>query len=190
MEENKMTPRVINEVYQIIEMLPENEKQYIPRRFIDFFKNNAKDIDKYPVIKGKAIDEQDLDENTYTYVYMLLSYIKPELEYEILEPNWEKIDNIKEKVSQLENEIQTNLFNVNNKLADRELADKKFVLNLYYFGLTSDKDKQNKLIPFIALCKIFNIVYNTLREDEDLSKALEQYKYISNELKINIKKTF
>lgn len=102
----------------------------------------------------------------------------------------EKIDNIKEKVSQLENEIQTNLFNVNNKLADRELADKKFVLNLYYFGLTSNKDKQNKLIPFIALCKIFIIVYNTLREDGDLSKALEQYKYISNELKINIEKTF
>lgn len=190
MEKNNLSPRVINEVYQIIEMLPEDEKNQIPQMVIDYLKKNATRIDDFKVDKNVPIDEQDLDDNTYNYVYVLMSYIKPKLKYEEVKPCWKDLDDIKKKVKQLEIEIETNFFNVNNNLADRKLTDIKYVLNFYYFGLTSNENKQKQLKPFIALCKIFIIVYNKLQKDNDYENALEQYKYISEQLKLNIDKTF
>lgn len=190
MEKNNLSPRVINEVYQIIEMLPEDEKNQIPQMVIDYLKKNATRIDDFKVDKNVPIDEQDLDDNTYNYVYVLMSYIKPKLKYEEVKPCWKDLDDIKKKVKQLEFEIETNFFNVNNNLADRKLTDIKYVLNFYYFGLTSNENKQKQLKPFIALCKIFIIVYNKLQKDNDYENALEQYKYISEQLKLNIDKTF
>lgn len=188
--EKKLTPRVINEVYQIIEMLPNEDKEQIPQNIREYFKKNANEIDRYPVDKNKDIDEQNLDEYTYAYVYMLMKYISSELEYQKIEPNWETVTDIKEKVKQLEIEIETNFFNVNNVLADRKLEKIDSVLNLYYYGLTSDQEKLKKLQPFIALCKVFIIMHNDFLKEMDYNKTIEQYKFVSEQLKLNIKRVF
>lgn len=190
MENNNLSPRVINEVYQIVEMLPDEEKKQIPQIILDYLKNNATKIEEYKVEKDIPIDKQNLDDNTYNYVYVLMNYIKPRVKYEEIKPSWNELDDIKDKVKQLEIEIETNFFNVNNSLADRKLTNIEFVLNFYYFGLISDENKQKKLAPFIALCKVFIIVHDNLQKDSDYEKAFNQYKYISEQLKLNIENTF
>lgn len=190
MENSNLSPRVINEVYQIIEMLPEEEKKQIPQMILDYLKKNATRIEEYKVDKDIPIDEQNLDDNTYSYVYVLMNYIKLKVKYEEIKPCWKDLDDVKEKVKQLEIEIETNFFNVNNSLADRKLTNIKYVLNFYYFGLTSDENKQRQLKPFIALCKVFIIIHDNLQKDNDYENALEQYKFISEQLKLNIENTF
>ena len=108
MENNNLSPRVINEVYQIVEMLPDEEKKQIPQIILDYLKNNATKIEEYKVEKDIPIDKQNLDDNTYNYVYVLMNYIKPRVKYEEIKPSWNELDDIKDKVKQLEIEIETN----------------------------------------------------------------------------------
>ena len=190
-EENKnLTPRVINEVTQIIDMLPERSINHIPADIINFFKNNAKEIDKYPVNPNIDLDKQDLDENTYNYVLLLMKFIKSFTDYIELEPKWNELDNIEEKVKQLENELATNFFNINNILADRELEKVEYVYEFEYYGRCFNEENKRKLMPFIALCRVFNIVHKNLLQDNDYERALKNYQFVLNELKKNIEKTY
>lgn len=190
-EENKnLTPRVINEVAQIIDMLPERSINQIPADIINFFKNNAKEIDKYPVNPNIDLDKQDLDENTYNYILLLMKFVKSFTDYIELEPKWNELDNIEEKVKQLENELATNFFYINNILADRELEKVEYVYEFEYYGRCFNEENKRKLMPFIALCRVFNIVHKNLLQDNDYEKALKNYQFILNELKKNIEKTY
>jgi len=190
-EENKnLTQRVISEVSQIIDMLPERSINQIPADIRNFFKNNAKEIEKYPVIPNIDLDKQDLDENTYNYVLLLMKFVNSFTEYIELEPKWNELDNIEEKVKQLEKELATNFFNINNILADRELEKVEYVYEFEYYGRCFNEENKRKLMPFIALCRVFNIVHKNLLQDNDYEKALKNYEFLSNELKKNIRKTY
>lgn len=190
-EENKnLTPRVINEVAQIIDILPERSINQIPADIINFFRNNAKEIDKYPVNPNIDLDKQDLDENTYNYVLLLMKFVKSFTEYIELEPKWNKLETIEERVKQLEEELASNFFNINNILADRELEKVEYVYEFEYYGRCFNEENKRKLMPFIALCRVFNIVHKNLLQDNDYEKALKNYEFLSNELKKNIRKTY
>lgn len=190
-EENKnLTPRVINEVAQIIDILPERSINQIPADIINFFRNNAKEIDKYPVNPNIDLDKQDLDENTYNYVLLLMKFVKSFTEYIELEPKWNKLETIEERVKQLEDELASNFFNINNILADRELEKVEYVYEFEYYGRCFNEENKRKLMPFIALCRVFNIVHKNLLQDNDYEKALKNYEFLSNELKKNIRKTY
>ena len=91
-EDHKLTQRVISEVSQIIDMLSQRSKNFIPSDLLNFFKNNAKEIEKYPVDRTIPIDKQDLDKVTYECVSMLMQFIKPIAEYIELEPRWNTIE--------------------------------------------------------------------------------------------------
>ena len=190
-EENKnLTPRVIYEVAQIIDILPERSINQIPADIINFFRNNAKEIDKYPVNPNIDLDKQDLDENTYNYVLLLMKFVKSFTEYIELEPKWNKLETIEERVKQLEDELASNFFNINNILADRELEKVEYVYEFEYYGRCFNEENKRKLMPFIALCRVFNIVHKNLLQDNDYEKALKNYEFLSNELKKNIRKTY
>lgn len=190
-EENKnLTPRVINEVAQIIDILPERSINQIPADIINFFRNNAKEIDKYPVNPNIDLDKQDLDENTYNYVLLLMKFVKSFTEYIELEPKWNKLETIEERVKQLEEELASNFFNINNILADRELEKVEYVYEFEYYGRCFNEENKRKLMPSIALCRVFNIVHKNLLQDNDYEKALKNYEFLSNELKKNIRKTY
>lgn len=190
-EENKnLTQRVISEVSQIIDMLPEKSINQIPADIINFFKNNAKEIEKYPVNPNIDLDKQDLDENTYNYVLLLMKFVKNFTDYVELEPKWNELENIEKSVKQLENELATNFFNINNILADRELEKIEYVYEFEYYGRCFNEENKKKLMPFMALCRIFNIVHKNLLQDNDYAKALKNYEFISNELKKNIRKMY
>lgn len=190
-EENKnLTPRVINEVAQIIDILPERSINQIPADIINFFRNNAKEIDKYPVNPNIDLDKQDLDENTYNYVLLLMKFVKSFTEYIELEPKWNKLETIEERVKQLEDELASNFFNINNILADRELEKVEYVYEFEYYGRCFNEENKRKLMPSIALCRVFNIVHKNLLQDNDYEKALKNYEFLSNELKKNIRKTY
>ena len=45
-------------------------------------------------------------------------------------------------------------------------------------------------MPFIALCRVFNIVHKNLLQDNDYERALKNYQFVLNELKKNIEKTY
>ncbi|MBO5477566.1 MAG: hypothetical protein J6A15_07435 [Clostridia bacterium] len=190
-EENKnLTQRVISEVSQIIDMLPERSINQIPADIRNFFKNNAKEIEKYPVIPNIDLDKQDLDENTYNYVLLLMKFVKSFTEYIELETKWNKLETIEERVKQLEDELASNFFNINNILADRELEKVEYVYEFEYYGRCFNEENKRKLMPFIALCRVFNIVHKNLLQDNDYEKALKNYEFLSNELKKNIRKTY
>lgn len=190
-EENKnLTQRVISEVSQILDMLPEKSVNQIPADIINFFKNNAKEIEKYPVNPNIDLDKQDLDENTYNYVLLLMKFVKSFTDYIELEQKWNDLETIEERVKQLEIELATNFLNINNILADRELEKVEYVYEFEYYGRCFNEENKRKLKPFVALCRIFNIVHKNLLQDNDYEKALKNYEFISNELKKNIRKTY
>lgn len=182
----EISQRVLSEVYQILKMLPDEKIERIPERIRNVFLHGNIDTNKYPVDIKIPIEKQELDKDTYAYVYMLMNYVVEDVKYENVEPDWNSYNSIEEKVQMLENEIITNFFNINNKYADKNMTDKKYVLNFYYFGLTDDEENKNILTPFIALDKVFIIMYNELREDKNYEKALKNYKYVSEELKLLI----
>lgn len=186
MEKNDISKRVINEVAQIIEGFSERSREQIPSDIVNFFLSNAKEKDNYPVNINIPIDKQNLDNDTFNYVALLLQYIKPKIEYVHLKPNWTSIQDKAEKVLQLEKEIQINLFNINNSLADRELEKVEYVLDFKYYGRCFNEDNIKKLKPFVALCRIYNIVHREYEEDNNYEKALQMYIFISEEIKKNI----
>lgn len=186
MEINDISKRVINEVAQILQGFSTKSKEQIPPDLFNFFLSNANEKEKYPVDINIPIDKQDLDKDTYKYVALLLNFVKPTIEYVNLEPKWSNLKEKKEIIQQIEKEIATNLFNINNILADRKLEKIEYVYDFIYYGRCFNEENIKKLKPFVALCRIFNIVHKEYQEKRDEDKTLQMYIFITEEIKKNL----
>lgn len=180
--------KVISQVNQIIEMLPKSCKEQIPEDFREFFEKNDTKKEEYKLKSGSDI-KKELEEETLMYVASFIKDIelplKSDIEYISLDTSWkglEKQGKIKEAIEQLDLELATNFYNVNNILADRELADIKFVYNIRYYGKTTNPRVAQKLEPFVNLCNVFCILHKKFVDTQDLT-LIETYKYVEKELR-------
>lgn len=189
-EDHKLTQRVISEVSQIIDMLSQRSKNFIPSDLLNFFKNNAKEIEKYPVDRTIPIDKQDLDKVTYECVSMLMQFIKPIAEYIELEPRWNTIEDKKEAAQRYELEIATNLFNINNILTDRELEKVEYVYDFEYYGRCFNEENYNKLKPFIALCRVLNAMHKKYENTDNYTEIIKMCKFLEEEIRYNLDRTY
>jgi len=184
----KPSEKVISQVNQIIEMLPRPCKEQIPEDFREFFKNNDTKKEEYKLRTDIDIKEQ-MEEETLLYVANFVKFLnppfKPDIDYITLDINWKDLEEkgkIKEAIEQLDLELATNFYNVNNILADRELADIKFVYNIRYYGKTTNARAAQKLEPFVNLCNVFCILHKKYIDTQDLD-LFDTYKYVEKELR-------
>lgn len=180
--------KVISQVNQIIEMFPRPCFEAIPDDVKKFFSENDTKKEEYKFKKGED-PKEILEEETILYVAKIMSLLKPpfkpDIDYINLEPDWrdlEKQGKIKEAIEQLDLELATNFYNVNNILADRELADIKFVYNIRYYAKTTNPTAAKKLEPFLNLCNVFCILHQKFIDTQDLT-LIDTYKYVQEELK-------
>lgn len=184
----KPSEKVISQVNQIIEMLPRPCKEQIPQDFREFFEKNDTKKEEYKLKVGSDI-RKELEEETLVYVASFMKDLeppfKPDIDYINLDTNWKELEKqgkVKEAIEQLDLELATNFYNVNNILADRELADIKFVYNIRYYGKTTNPRAAQKLEPFLNLCNVFCILHKKYIDTQDLN-LFDTYKYVEKELR-------
>lgn len=127
-DEIKLTPKVINEVAQLIDALPKVVKDRIPDAIRVMFTNSANEKYKYPVDFNLPFNEQGLDQLSIQITERILKDLPHLVEYVEKEPKWNEVQDKKEAIKIMEKEICTNLYNVHNVLAARKLARKNMLL--------------------------------------------------------------
>lgn len=187
---NEITIRVASEVSQIIDMFSQRSISMMPHEVINFFKKKGTEIEKYPVDKNIPLDKQNLDSLTYDCVLMLLEYVKPLIEYKELEPNWKSFQNPDDSIKQYELEIATNLFNIRNIISHRHLAKIDYVYDFKAYSSNLTEDEFKKFQPYIALCRIFNVMHNKYENEKNYTEAVKIYYFIEQELKNNFKNEY
>lgn len=183
--------KTICEVNQFIEeVLTEEQRDKLPLEIKAYFNKNAKNKEKYEVDYSNIETlKEKLNEKTWEYISLFREIIKSDFKYIQIEPHWEEISNIKEKVEQLELEIASNFYNIHNLLADRKFEKVEYIYDFKLYGLTFDEEKAEKLFPVKLLLRVFILAGEKLKKEEKYDELYEKYIYVANEIK-KLLKTF
>lgn len=87
-------------------------------------------------------------------------------------------------------EIETNLFNINNILADRELEKVEYVYDFEYYGRCFNEENYNKLKPFIALCRVLNAMHKKYENTDNYTEIIKMCKFLEEEIRYNLDRTY
>lgn len=184
----KLTPKVVNEVAQLIDTLPKITKDRIPEPIMVMFTNSAKEKDKYPVDMNVPFEKQGIEPLSIQIMGRILKDLPPLVKYVEKEPKWSEAENKEKAIVIMESEICTNLFNVHNVLASRKLAKEEYVMDVEWYGRMCSEENYKLLEPFIVLCQIFNVCREIYKEKNNVDETYEKYSFVCNEIKKNIKK--
>lgn len=184
----KLTPKVINEVAQLIDALLKITKNRIPAPIMVMFTNSAKEKDKYLVDMNVPFEEQGIEPLSIQIMGRILKDLPPLVKYVEKEPKWIEAKSKEEAIAIMENEICTNLFNVHNILAARKLAKEEYVMDVEWYGRMCSDENYKLLEPFVVLCQIFNVCRELYKDKNNIDETYEKYSFICNEIKKNIKK--
>ena len=187
-DEIKLTPKVINEVAQLIDALPKVTKDRIPNTIMIMFTNSANEKHKYPVDFNLPFNVQGIEPLSIQITERILRDLSPLIEYVEKKPKWKEMQNKKEAIKIMEKEICTNLYNVHNALAERKLAKEEYVTDIEWYGRVCSNDNYKALEPFIVLCQIFNTCREIYMVKSNVDETYEKYLFICNEIKKNIER--
>lgn len=87
-------------------------------------------------------------------------------------------------------EIATNLFNINNILADRELEKVEYIYDFEYYGRCFNEENYNKLKPFIALCRVLNAMHKKYENTDNYTEIIKMCKFLEEEIRYNLDRTY
>ncbi len=181
---NINSEKVISQVNQFISSLSRESKEKIPVDMRRFFEENDTHK-KENIIDWDNFNEEDLEEETKAFFTVIAKYLK-EIDYIEVKPSWRDLEvegKYKEAVYQLDLELATNFFNINNYYSDRQMVNIKYIYNIRFFGKTNNEEKLKKLEPFRALCNVFCLVHNKFENSDEYQEALKMNKYVEHELK-------
>lgn len=184
----KLTPKVINEVAQLIDALPKITRNRIPEPIMVMFTNSANEKHKYSVDFNLPFDKQGLEPLSIQITERILKDMPPLIEYVEKKSMCSEIKDKKEAIKIMEIEICTNLFNVHNVLASRKLSKEENVMDIEWYGRICSKENYKVLEPFIILCQIFNVCRKIYRDKNNIDETYEKYLFICNEIKKNIQR--
>ncbi len=184
----KLTPKIVNEVAQLIDALPKITRNRIPEPIMVMFTNSANEKHKYPVDFNLPLDKQGLEPLSIQIFGRILKDLPPLIKYVEKESKWREAKDKKEAIKIMESEICTNLFNVHNVLAARKLAKEEYVMDVEWYGRVCSEENYKVLEPFIVLCQIFNLCREIYIDKKNIDETYEKYSFICNEIKKNIER--
>lgn len=126
--------KALLEVYVILENTDDEVKNRIPKKFIDFIKNNMDINYKFKIEQGKELVEQDLMLETKQILALIYrDYICEENERKrLIEKESEKVVNEKRRTNEIENIEKYNISFESSKIhnENRESIEENFIINI------------------------------------------------------------